>query len=126
MSYKVLAERLGLSINYFYVLRSTQKESFNYIFSLDNDRYESYIKFKAEVEETRMKLHQIIYKMEDTRGCVYKFSKYLFDLGIFKHSNSFSTLIRGKFSELNDYSYIYTKREQRIIKIYEEFKDTVC
>ena len=121
MSFKKIAQEFGLSQSYFWVIKKTNIDAFNWYFSFDKDKRLSYIKAKELSINTRIELQDIIINMKLNE--INKFSKYLSKVGAYKHYTSFLQEANKKFMiQTNGYyrSYIYDKK---IIEKYKDFKN---
>jgi hypothetical protein len=86
------AMELGLHPNWFHTVKKTNMEKYRYICSLDPNLKKGYIKYLEENEQLMRDLEELYYELYDDRS-IYEFSRYLYKKGLYKHRNTFSTVI---------------------------------
>jgi len=93
-SMRQVARELNINQNYFALLKNTNKEAFKYMSSLDTNLFDSYHKYTKEQDETKARLTDIYYLLNDL-SLVSQFSKYLNKKGYYNNWNGFTTTIAG-------------------------------
>jgi hypothetical protein len=112
---------LGIDKNYFYTMKCTNKDKYNYMSELDNNAVKAYKKYFEEHEEIQREIDNIYYELLDTRG-IYRFSRYLYDNGIYKHRNTFSTVVGKYVGKIEPvYNHRAFMRLKKVIKAYKEY-----
>jgi hypothetical protein len=122
LSYKRIAERLGISPNTIFVMRIQQPERFKYILELDPYFEIGYRKYQSLQEETLIKLQTIYYELEDNRQ-VYAFSKFLTKKGIYKSERSWYNSIKNIWiPDLQSMKHPSLLMKIETINVYPEFR----
>ncbi len=122
LSYKRIAERLGISPNTIFVMRKQQQERFKYILKLDPYFEIGYRKYKSLQEETLIKLQTIYYELEDNRQ-IYAFSKFLAKKGIYKSERSWNNSIQNIWiSDSQSMKHPSLLMKIETINVYPEFR----
>ena len=113
--------------NYFYVMRRATPLKFNYINNLvKGDFNKAFIKYYQDMDEIKFKLQDIYYELSELRA-IHKFSTYIYERGLYKHPNNFSTSVtKIIFSSRNGFSTHSTYiLYEKILNIFDDFiKDT--
>lgn len=83
MSNRELATLYGLKRDYFSVMKCTAKEKFDLIFSFDERKEQSVIKYKQFVDDLFLQVEEIYQTFKSS----YAFSKWLYENKIYSYSH---------------------------------------
>jgi len=90
INYARIARALGIHENYFAVMKTSQQPKYRYMTSLDKDLIKAYRLYQKESSMVMEEAIANYYWLEDNR-LISEFSKYLYEKGLYRNHNSFST-----------------------------------
>ena len=115
------AKELGLSKDFFYVMKSINKDKYQYILSLDDDLIKAYYKYIDECSQLFQKLEQIYWTLY-LKHNIHAFSKFLHYKKVYKNYNTFSTTINSRlFKVSNQTSFSSMLKNKQIIEAFDVF-----
>jgi len=117
---------LGLTNNFFGSMKHANLTKYKYMESLgDGNLYEGYHKYKEEFEGLKNEMTKIYYELLEIRG-ILKFSRYLYELGIFKSYNGFSAHTHMYFIESFKMNHRALLTMQKTYDAYKKYKGKKC
>lgn len=120
MNYKQLAEYYELDQRYFNIMKCMAKTKYDFIFSFSDKIKDSAKLFLNYMDELYQKIEDIFFSFKTPN----KFSKWLFEKGIYNNLNmGASNISRIIFSKPDTYFSIrfsVIERLQRVVREYEE------
>ena len=131
MSIVELSDIIKISTNNLYSLRSTRRETFEYIFCRDTNMINSYYKFKDEVSELYHDLEMIYFTLKDSNRKkdfnLTDFGRFLSKNQLYKNANSFvNSFARLIFHSVENKRLFLNiediKRFNKIRELFEAYK----
>ena len=116
-----LANKVGKSKSYFFVVRKDNKKLFDFYFSFDKDNLKSYYIASQKLEDIILNMQDICIEMGENK-LISKFGRYLCNKGVYKHPNSFPVLANRIYIEKFHVRYETYLKCINILKLYEDFK----
>ena len=116
-----LADRVGKSNSYFFLVKKTNKELFDFYFSFNKNNLKSYYIALEKIENVRLLVQNIYLELEECKLKV-QFSKYLKDKKVYQNKYSFLVVESDIYLSKRYVNYKTYLKHLQIIKFYEDFK----
>jgi len=116
-----LAKRVGKSNSYFFIVKKTNKELFDFYFSFDKDNLKSYYLALEKIENAMLLVQNIYFELEENKLKV-QFSKYLSEKNVYKNKHTFLVVESDIYLKKRYVNYKTYLKHLQIIKYYEDFK----
>lgn len=116
---QISLEIIGASRGYLSLVKCANIEKYNYIFSFDNDRVKSIVKYKKYIEEVYQKVQDIYYNYDGV------FGRWLFENGFYSHlsSQNFEKMIFKMGKGYLGCKLDSLRKMEKIIEVYEKEQD---
>lgn len=114
-------EKLGVYLNFFYIMKNKQKDKYSYIEDINYDALISYPKYLQRLSDLTEKCSTMIYDLEDSKDLL-NFGKWLVKLGVYTNIRSIYQFRKSIFSIEGIKDHKTYLRSKKILAAYEQFR----